>query len=95
VPDELKGTDVVCFVVLHRDFDETAELREELSGTVVAALGKVDRPRAVLFVNDLPKTRSAKILRRLIQRRYLGEPNLGDMSSVANPEALDAIRNAR
>jgi acetyl-CoA synthetase len=95
VPDDLKGTDVVCFVVLHRGFADTAELREELSRTVVAALGKVDRPKAVLFVNDLPKTRSAKILRRLIQRRYLGEPDLGDMSSVANPEALDAIRNAR
>jgi acetyl-CoA synthetase len=95
VPDELKGTDVVCFVVLHRGFEESAELREALAQTVVAALGKVDRPRAVRFVDDLPKTRSAKILRRLIQRRYLGEPELGDMSSVANPEALDAIRDAR
>jgi acetyl-CoA synthetase len=95
VPDELKGTDVVCFVVLHRGFAESEALREELAQTVVAALGKVDRPRAVRFVEDLPKTRSAKILRRLIQRKYLGEPDLGDMSSVANPEALDAIRRAR
>ena len=59
------------------------------------ALGKVDRPKAVLFVDDLPKTRSAKILRRLIQRRHLGESDLGDLSSVANPDALDGVARAR
>jgi acetyl-CoA synthetase len=95
VPDPLKGTDVVCFVVLHPGHAESEALRTELAAAVVAALGKVDRPRAVLFVSDLPKTRSAKILRRLIQRRYLGESELGDLSSVANPEALDGIAGAR
>jgi acetyl-CoA synthetase len=69
-------------------------LRAELVDQVVRALGKVDRPRTVLFATDLPKTRSAKIVRRLIQQRYLGEP-LGDLSSVANPEALQAIADAR
>jgi acetyl-CoA synthetase len=95
VPDPLKGTDVVCFVVLHRGFAPTEALRGELAQAVVNALGKVDRPRAVLFVDDLPKTRSAKILRRLILRTYLGETELGDLSSVHNPEALDAIALAR
>jgi acetyl-CoA synthetase len=95
VPDEVKGTDVVCFVVLHQGFEPGEELRKELVQTVVNALGKVDRPKAVLFAQDLPKTRSAKILRRLIQKKYLGEQDLGDLSSVANPEALDAISEAR
>jgi acetyl-CoA synthetase len=95
VPDELKGTEVVCFVVLHAAAKESDALRAELVQCVVHALGKVDRPKAVYFVNDLPKTRSAKILRRLIQRRFLGETELGDMSSVANPDALDAIGRAR
>ncbi len=95
VPDDLKGTEVVCFVVLHNGVDETEDLRAELVQTVVDALGKVDRPKAVLFVDDLPKTRSAKILRRLIKRRHLGETDLGDLSSVANPEALDLIASAR
>ncbi len=95
VPDELKGTEVVCFVVLHKHFKPSEELRKELVQTVVNALGKVDRPKAVLFAEDLPKTRSAKILRRLIQKKYLGEKELGDLSSVANPEALDAISKAR
>ncbi|MCA8915784.1 MAG: AMP-binding protein [Planctomycetes bacterium] len=95
VPDELKGTEVVCFVVLHKQFKETEDLRAELVQTVVNALGKVDRPKDVKFVDDLPKTRSAKILRRLIQKKYLGEKEIGDLSSVANPEALEAISKAR
>jgi acetyl-CoA synthetase len=95
VPDPLKGTDVVCFVVLHPGHAESEALRAELVQQVVTALGKVDRPKAVLFVADLPKTRSAKILRRLIQRSYMGQAELGDLSSVANPEALDGIARAR
>jgi acetyl-CoA synthetase len=95
VPDPLKGTDVICFVVLHRGWKESDTLRSELVQAVVDALGKVDRPKAVLFVDDLPKTRSAKILRRLIQRKHLGERDLGDLSSVANPEALENIAHAR
>ena len=95
VPDLLKGTDVVCFVVLHRAAVESEALRAQLVAGVVAALGKVDRPKAVYFVDDLPKTRSSKILRRLIQRKHLGESDLGDLASVSNPNALDAIAQAR
>lgn len=95
VPDPLKGTDVVCFVVLHRGVVETEALRGELVAAVVDALGKVDRPKQVLFADDLPKTRSAKIVRRLVQRAHLGESALGDLSSVGNPEALAAIARAR
>ncbi len=95
VPDALKGTEVVCFAVLHPHAQESESLREQLVQAVVAALGKVDRPKAVYFVDDLPKTRSAKILRRLVQKQHLGEPDLGDLSSVNNPSALLAIKNAR
>lgn len=95
VPDSLKGTEVVCFVVLHAGATEGEALRAELIQTVVAALGKVDRPRDVRFVDDLPKTRSAKVVRRLIQKAYLGDPLLGDTSSLANPDALDAITQSR
>ena len=95
IENNVKGTEVVCFVVLHPGHEPSEELRGELGQAVVSALGKVDRPKAVLFVGDLPKTRSAKILRRLIQRRHLGETDLGDLSSVANPEALESIARAR
>lgn len=95
VPDDLKGTELVCFVVLHTATVETEDLRSQLSDQVVASLGKVDRPRAVYFVDDLPKTRSAKIVRRLIRARHLGESELGDLTSIANPQALDSIGDCR
>ena len=95
VPDDLKGTELVCFVVLHSGQEETDDLRNELKAQVVEALGKVDRPRSIFFVNDLPKTRSAKIVRRLIRARHLGEKDLGDLTSVANPEALEGIALCR
>ncbi len=95
VPDDLKGTELVCFVVLHSGQEETDDLRNQLKAQVVDALGKVDRPRSVYFVDDLPKTRSAKIVRRLIRARHLGEKDLGDLTSVANPEALEGIARCR
>ena len=95
VPDVVKGTEVVCFVVLHPGVTESDTLRAALVQTVVEALGKVDRPKAVRFVDDLPKTRSAQVMRRLIQKTYLGDTALGDVSSVANPDALHAIAHAR
>lgn len=95
VPDDLKGTELVCFVVLHPGSAECEELRSELVAQVVGALGKVDRPRDVRFVDDLPKTRSSKIVRRLIQRCHLGEEDLGDLTSIANPEAFEAIEASR
>ena len=94
VPDDLKGTELVCFVVLHPSAAEDEALRQQLVDQVVQALGKVDRPRAIYFVDDLPRTRSAKIVRRLIRARHLGE-DVGDLTSIANPEALDSIGNCR
>ena len=71
-----------------------AEASEELAGEVSAAvaeeLGKAFRPDRVLFVPALPKTRSAKIVRRAVRARALGK-DPGDLSSVENPEALDEI----
>jgi acetyl-CoA synthetase len=95
VPDDLKGTELICFVVLHEATIESDELREELKDQVTSALGKVDRPKSIFFVDDLPKTRSAKIVRRLIRARHLGDMNMGDLSSIANPDALDGISRSR
>jgi acetyl-CoA synthetase len=70
-------------------------LREELKAQVVRALGKTLRPKTIRFVTDLPKTRSAKIVRRVIRAKYLGQADLGDLSSVENPQAIDEITKAR
>ena len=70
-----------------------AELKRELLDRVAAELGKPMRPGDLLFVPDLPKTRNAKVMRRVIRSAWLGE-DPGDTSSLVNPEAIAAIAAA-
>jgi acetyl-CoA synthetase len=90
IPHAIKGEAVACFVVLKPGFAADDELREALCGQVVKHLGKTLRPDVLKFVRLLPKTRSAKIVRAAIRKRYLGEP-VGDVASIENPDALDEI----
>jgi len=60
----------------------------------VSALGKPFAPRAVRFVSDLPKTRNAKVMRRVVRASFLGT-DAGDLSSLENPSAVDAVRASR
>jgi len=93
VPHEIKGETVVCFAVLRPGFEPTDVLRGELTQHVAQAMGKAIRPDRVLFARELPKTRSAKIMRRVIRATYLGkEP--GDLSSLDNPGGIKAISEA-
>jgi acetyl-CoA synthetase len=94
VPDEIKGQEVVAFVVLNRSAVPSDALRQELRQSIIDALGKALAPRQVLFVNDLPKTRNAKVMRRMIRAAYLGQ-DPGDTSSLVNPEAVEEIHHAR
>lgn len=94
VPHDIKGETVVCLVVLQPGVGSSEELREELKKQVVKHLGKTLKPEEVKFVSTLPKTRSAKIVRGVIKRKYLGE-DLGDISSVENPQAIDEIGRAK
>ncbi len=94
VPHEIKGNEVVVFCVLGAEESTSEALRVELTELVSASLGKPLAPREVLFVSDLPKTRNAKVMRRMIRAAYLGE-DPGDTSSLVNPEAVEEIRKAR
>jgi acetyl-CoA synthetase len=93
VPDEVKGEKVWCYVVLKLDASASDELRDELRVVVERALGKSFRPDRIRFVSALPKTRSAKILRRAVRAAALGE-DPGDLSSLENPAALEEITRA-
>jgi len=90
VPDEVKGEKVWCFVVLKPGVEASEELCAQLRGVVEAGLGKAFRPDAIRFVSALPKTRSAKIVRRAVRAAALGE-DPGDVSSLENPAALQEI----
>jgi len=92
-PHALKGETVVCFVVLKPGFSPSEPLREELREQVVKHLGKTLKPEALKFVKALPKTRSAKIVRGAIRRRYLNQP-VGDLASIENPDAVEEIAKA-
>jgi acetyl-CoA synthetase len=93
VPHELKGEAAWLFCVLDPGAEPSAELGREVAHAVVAALGKAFRPERVEFVQQLPKTRSAKIMRRAVRATALGE-DAGDLSSLENPDALDEIERA-
>ncbi|MBZ5498353.1 MAG: AMP-binding protein [Acidobacteriia bacterium] len=93
VPDDLTGEAIVCFVVTSPGAAAGDELAARLANQVGGALGRTLRPSRIHFVPSLPKTRSAKIVRGAIKRRYLGLP-LGDITSVENTEALDSIPEA-
>jgi acetyl-CoA synthetase len=94
VPDPLKGQALVCFCVLRSGHDGTAAIADRLKALVAERLGKPLRPDAIEFVKDLPKTRNAKVMRRVIRAAYLGDAP-GDLSSLENPQAVDEIARAR
>ena len=85
VPDDIKGEAIVAFAVLKTDVDES-----QLIAHLSKVMGPTFKPREIVFVAELPKTQSGKIVRRLLRQKYLGE-DLGDLSTVSNPQALHAI----
>ena len=91
VADSVKGEAVVCFCVLKPEAGGDEKLAEELKEKVARDLGKPLRPAAVKFVADLPKTRNAKVMRRVIRAAYLGQEP-GDLSALENPQSVEEFR---
>ncbi|HDO19531.1 MAG TPA: acetate--CoA ligase [Thermoplasmatales archaeon] len=92
-PHELKGECIVAYVVLKKGVEPSDELKNELREHVATQMGKIARPDEIWIVNDLPKTRSGKIMRRVIRAKALGH-DVGDISTLANPEAVEEITKA-
>ncbi len=93
VPDAIKGSSVVCFCVLAPGFKPSDQLRADLQSKIANEMGKPLQPKEIWFVNDIPKTRNAKVMRRIIRSAYLGE-DPGDTSSLVNPEAVAEVKSA-
>jgi acetyl-CoA synthetase len=94
VPDEIKGQALVVFCVLAPGYTPSDRLAAELRRLIAEDMGKPMAPKAVLFVPDLPKTRNAKVMRRVLRAAYLGEP-AGDLSALVNPEVVEHIRSVQ
>ena len=93
IPHEVKGEVAWLFCIASPGAEAGDELAREVGDLVSGALGKAFRPDRVVFVSALPKTRSAKIMRRAVRAKALGA-DPGDLSSLENPEALDEIGRA-
>jgi acetyl-CoA synthetase len=91
VPDPIKGQALLLVCTPRPEVGASASLGAALTALVVHGLGNAFKPKAVIFVADLPKTRNLKIMRRVIRAACLGE-DPGDLSSLVNPEAVEEIR---
>ncbi len=91
-PDEVKGQDIVAFVTLEGDFEPTDDLKEVLKKHVVGEIGAIARPGEIRFADALPKTRSGKIMRRLLRSLASGEEVSGDTSTLEDRGVLEKLR---
>ncbi len=91
MPHEIKGQCIVAFVALRHGEQASPSLINALIRHVEKEIGKIARPERIHFVPDLPKTRSGKIMRRVVRRIAMGEEP-GDITTLANPEAVEKIR---
>ncbi|MFW6304565.1 MAG: acetate--CoA ligase [Candidatus Saliniplasma sp.] len=91
-PDEVKGQVPIAYVILESGREATDELASELRAHVGKIIGPIGKPAAVRFTDDLPKTRSGKIMRRILKKLEKGE-SAGDTSTLRNPDIVEEIRD--
>jgi len=93
-PDEVKGEDICAFVTLEGDYEPTEELMKELKAHVVKEIGAIARPSEIRFTDAMPKTRSGKIMRRLLRNLASGQEIAGDTSTLEDRGVLDKLRGS-
>ncbi|MEL6457390.1 MAG: acetate--CoA ligase [Cyanobacteria bacterium J06621_15] len=91
-PDEVKGEEIVAFVTLEGGHQGSEELNKELKKHVVGEIGAIARPGEIRFTDSLPKTRSGKIMRRLLRNLAAGQEVSGDTSTLEDVSVLDKLR---
>ena len=88
---EIKGESIAAFVTLREDIEESDELLAELRNHVGAKIGAIAKPEMVVFTADLPKTRSGKIMRRLLRDIAEGR-SVGDTTTLADPAVVKKLQ---
>ncbi|MBE9072656.1 acetate--CoA ligase [Microcystis sp. LEGE 08355] len=91
-PDEIKGEEVYAFVTLEGHYEASQELAQALKDHVVKEIGIIARPGEIRFTDVLPKTRSGKIMRRLLRTLASGQEISGDTSTLEDRSVLDKLR---
>ncbi|HEY4182292.1 MAG TPA: acetate--CoA ligase [Kofleriaceae bacterium] len=92
--DEVKGTVPIAFVVPRAGYSDSPTLQQELMQAVVAAVGAIAKPAAVYVVSTVPRTRSGKIMRRVLRDLVMTGEASGDLTSLDNPDAIDIVKAA-
>lgn len=90
--DPLKGEEIFAFVTLEKNYSPSEELTKELKHHVVKEIGAIARPGEIRFTESLPKTRSGKIMRRLLRSLASGTEIIGDISTLEDRNVLDQLR---
>lgn len=96
-PHDIKGQGIFAYIVLEKDAatHELNQMQNSILSTVTKQIGAIAKPDKMLFVSGLPKTRSGKIMRRILRKIAEGETsNLGDISTLLNPEVVEEIKLA-
>ena len=92
IPDDVKGQGIYAFVTLKSDVQGTDELKKQLVNVVRDQIGAIATIKEIQWVEGLPKTRSGKIMRRLLRKVAVGETeDLGDLSTLADPGVVDEL----
>jgi len=93
IPDELTGEKIYAFVVLKNKIENEKSLKKIIKNYLKEKIGRFASIQKVFFVDDLPKTRSGKIMRRILKKIVMGESDFGDTSTLLNRKVLDDIKN--
>ncbi|TKB96716.1 acetate--CoA ligase [Pedobacter cryophilus] len=95
-PHEIKGQGIYAFVILNHPSDDEELARKDIAVTVSRIIGPIARPDKIQFVTGLPKTRSGKIMRRILRKIAEGDlENLGDISTLLDPSVVEQIKNEK
>jgi acetyl-CoA synthetase len=90
-PDEIKGMAPVAFIVPRAGYTDSIELQAALCQAIVDAVGAIARPARVVVVSTVPRTRSGKIMRRVLRDLIVSGEATGDLTSLENPDAIDVV----
>jgi acetyl-CoA synthetase len=93
-PHDIKGQGVYAFVICYEKPHNEEKLRGEIRDTVSKIIGPIAKPDKIQFVSGLPKTRSGKIMRRILRKVAEGDTsNLGDITTLLDPNVVEEIKN--
>ena len=97
VPHEIKGEGIYAFVILSSLslVQSNEDLVNQIKEIIVKEIGAIARPEKIYFVSDLPKTRSGKIMRRILKKIIAGEEDLGDVSTLVNPDVVQQLKKLK